>query len=37
MAAGDFKEYRSAGADIVLSATGAMWNKNLAQEIREAN
>lgn len=31
----DFFEYRSAGADIVLSATGAMWNPHLAMEIKE--
>lgn len=30
----DFFEYRSAGADVVMSATGAMWNGNLAQEIK---
>ncbi|OGG44615.1 hypothetical protein A2841_00600, partial [Candidatus Kaiserbacteria bacterium RIFCSPHIGHO2_01_FULL_48_10] len=28
----DFFEYRKAGADIVMSATGAMWNGNLARE-----
>ena len=32
----DFKEYRDAGADIVMSATGAMWNPYLAKEIKEA-
>jgi dihydroorotate dehydrogenase (NAD+) catalytic subunit len=32
----DFKEYREAGADIVMSATGAMWNPYLAKEIKEA-
>ncbi len=31
----DFFEYRDAGADIVMSATGAMWNPYLAQEIKE--
>ncbi|MFA6999898.1 MAG: dihydroorotate oxidase [Candidatus Paceibacterota bacterium] len=30
----DFKEYRKAGADIVMSATGAMWNPYLAEEIK---
>ncbi|MBI2039827.1 hypothetical protein HYT18_02020 [Candidatus Microgenomates bacterium] len=30
----DYFEYRRAGADIVQSATGAMWNPNLAQEIK---
>ncbi len=28
-----YHEYRSVGADLVLSATGAMWNPQLAQEI----
>ncbi len=32
----DFKEYRDAGADVVMSATGAMWNPYLAQQIKEA-
>ncbi len=32
----DFKEYRSAGADVVMTATGAMWNPYLAKEIKEA-
>jgi dihydroorotate dehydrogenase len=31
----DFEEYRAAGADIVMSATGAMWNPYLAKEIKE--
>ena len=31
----DFFEYRDAGADIVMSATGAMWNPHLAREIKE--
>jgi len=31
----DFFEYREAGADIVMSATGAMWNPYLAKEIKE--
>ncbi len=35
MNADDFFEYRSAGADIVMSATGAMWNPYLAKEIKE--
>lgn len=30
----DYQEYREAGADIVMSATGAMWNPALAQEIK---
>lgn len=30
----DFFEYRKAGADVAQSATGAMWNPNLAQEIK---
>lgn len=33
--AGDYGEYRRAGADCVMSATGAMWNPYLAQEIWE--
>lgn len=32
--ADDFFEYRNAGADIVMSATGAMWNPYLAKEIK---
>lgn len=35
MNANDFFEYRDAGADFVMSATGAMWNPYLAQEIKE--
>lgn len=31
----DFFDYRNAGADIVMSATGAMWNPYLAKEIKE--
>lgn len=31
----DFQAYRKAGADCVQSATGAMWNPHLAQEIKE--
>ena len=31
----NFFEYRNAGADIVMSATGAMWNPCLAKEIQE--
>jgi dihydroorotate dehydrogenase (NAD+) catalytic subunit len=31
----DFMEYRNAGADVVMSATGAMWNPYLAQEIKK--
>ena len=30
----DYKEFRAAGADVVMSATGAMWNPKLAQEIK---
>lgn len=30
----DYHEYRAAGADVVMSATGAMWNPYLAHEIR---
>ena len=31
----DFKEYRDAGANVVMTATGAMWNPYLAKEIKE--
>lgn len=31
----DFFEYRKMGADVVQSATGAMWNPYLAQEIKK--
>lgn len=34
MSAADFKEYRDAGADAVQSATAAMWNPDLAAEIK---
>jgi dihydroorotate dehydrogenase len=33
--ADDFLEYRNAGADVVMSVTGAMWNPYLAKEIKE--
>jgi len=32
----DYLEYKKAGADAVMSATGAMWNPFLAQEIKES-
>jgi dihydroorotate dehydrogenase len=32
----DFNEYRRAGADVVQSATGAMWNSELAIEIKKS-
>lgn len=35
MNADDYVEYRKAGADSVMSATGAMWNPFLAQEIKQ--
>ncbi|MFA6257226.1 MAG: hypothetical protein WCT29_02365 [Candidatus Paceibacterota bacterium] len=35
MTSEDFFEYRKAGADFVMSATGAMWNPHLAKEIKE--
>ena len=35
MSAEDFSEYKKAGADFVMSATGAMWNPYLAKEIKE--
>lgn len=31
----DYFDYKKAGADAVMSATGAMWNPNLAQEIKK--
>ncbi len=34
MSAGDYHEYRDAGADLVQSATGAMWNPGLALQIK---
>jgi dihydroorotate dehydrogenase (NAD+) catalytic subunit len=30
-----YERYRQAGADAVMSATGAMWNPKLAQQIKE--
>lgn len=35
MKVADFKEYRKAGADLVQSATGAMWNPQLAAQIKK--
>jgi len=35
MRAEDFAEYRAAGADAVMSATGAMWNPGLAADVWE--
>lgn len=32
----DYHKYRNAGADCVQSVTGAMWNPNLAYEIKES-
>ncbi|MFT5037109.1 MAG: dihydroorotate dehydrogenase (NAD+) catalytic subunit [Candidatus Azotimanducaceae bacterium] len=32
----DYQEYITAGADIVMSATGAMWNPNLAIDIKNS-
>jgi dihydroorotate dehydrogenase (NAD+) catalytic subunit len=34
MSVDDFKEYEKHGADIVMSATGAMWNPYLARDIK---
>jgi dihydroorotate dehydrogenase (NAD+) catalytic subunit len=34
LSADDFHEYIDAGADTVMSVTGAMWNPNLAAEIK---
>lgn len=36
MSASDFTEYREAGANLVQSCTGAMWNPGLAAEVKEA-
>lgn len=33
MTADDYKQYRNKGADLVQSATGAMWNADLAYEV----
>ena len=33
----DYFEYKTAGADAVMSATGAMWNPYLAKEIKDNN
>ncbi len=35
MTPNDFFQYRNAGADFVMSATGAMWDPYLAKEIKE--
>ncbi|MBI2798469.1 diguanylate cyclase [Candidatus Saccharibacteria bacterium] len=35
MSADDYQAYRQAGADIVQSATGAMWNPQLAGQVKE--
>lgn len=35
LTAKDYLEYKKAGADCVMSATGAMWNSYLAQEIKK--
>lgn len=34
MSLADFNEYRTAGADLVQSVTGAMWNQHLARDIK---
>ncbi|MBI2086377.1 hypothetical protein HYT74_03485 [Candidatus Daviesbacteria bacterium] len=31
----DYFEYKDAGADVVMSATGAMWNPFLAQDVKQ--
>ncbi len=31
----DYNDYRNAGADVVMSVTGAMWNPYLAEEIKQ--
>ena len=35
MSVEDYMEYKKAGADVVQSATGSMWNPYLAQEIKD--
>jgi len=35
MSAVDFQQYRDAGADLVQTCTGAMWNPKLATEIKD--
>lgn len=35
LSAADYQEYRAAGADSVMSATGAMWNPYLAKEVKQ--
>lgn len=37
MTSEDYMEYRNLGADLVQSATGAMWNPELAIEIKQKN
>ncbi len=32
----DYKKYRKAGADVVMSATGSMWNPYLVQDIKKS-
>jgi dihydroorotate dehydrogenase (NAD+) catalytic subunit len=34
LTARDFLDYQDAGADAVLSGTGAMWNPNLAAQVK---
>lgn len=36
MTPADFQDYRAAGADVVQSVTAAMWNANLAAEIKSS-
>lgn len=36
MTPADFRQYRAAGADVVQSVTAAMWNADLAAEIKES-
>ncbi len=36
MTPADFHDYRTAGADLVQSVTAAMWNHNLATEIKQS-
>lgn len=35
MTSADFQDYREAGADVVQSVTAAMWNANLAEQVKQ--
>jgi dihydroorotate dehydrogenase (NAD+) catalytic subunit len=36
LSAKDYKDYRQAGADTVMSVSGAIWNPNLAAEVKQS-